>query len=332
MHRILLFLSYAIAARAANPLLTQRQSGTSGGEPGINACLDPENSAPNTKSTTCTPKYVMDTNGDCGPLTWDNSCRAYCQVSVQWSYGTETPFNRTFCQNDDPVCSITSTSTSTVTNSVSFNVGITLGTKRDLEGREDSGPSLGDLTATFNAGATWEYSTSYAQATAVDSERPPLSQKKCGYWTFIPYYVTSCGSITIGEWSTSSSGEVTTGGADVTAGCTNAKTTGDWCQTVPMTDAHGTPLGETIFVAASCCAHWPIGWCRQESVYLIEGVSNNATIYNDYKLSHTNYDMTLPIESTANITCMAGEWPYNEDNGASGDPAGPACAPNDVGI
>ena len=101
---------------------------------------------------------------------------------------------------------------------------------------------------------------------------------------------------------------MTTGGEDVKAGCTNAKTTGDWCQTVPMTDAHGTPLGETIFVAASCCAHWPIGWCRQESVYLIEGVSNNATIYHDYNLAHTNYDMSLPIESTANITCMNGQW------------------------
>ena len=48
MHPLLLFLSYALATRAANPLLTERQSGTSGGEPGINACLDPENSAPNT--------------------------------------------------------------------------------------------------------------------------------------------------------------------------------------------------------------------------------------------------------------------------------------------
>lgn len=48
MHRLLLFLGYALAAQAANPLLTKRQSGTTGGEPGINACLDPENSAPNT--------------------------------------------------------------------------------------------------------------------------------------------------------------------------------------------------------------------------------------------------------------------------------------------
>ena len=60
-------------------------------------------------------------------------------------------------------------------------------------------------------------------------------------------------------------------------------------------------------------------------------MSNNATIYNDYKIAHTNYDMTQPIESYSNITCMAGESPYNEDNGPSGNPAGPACAPNDVG-
>ena len=48
MYQTLLFLSYALAARAANPLLMDRQSGTSGGEPGVNACLNPENSAPNT--------------------------------------------------------------------------------------------------------------------------------------------------------------------------------------------------------------------------------------------------------------------------------------------
>ena len=142
---------------------------------------------------------------------------------------------------------------------------------------------------------------------------------------------SSCGSITIGKWTASSTGEVTTGGQDVTAGCTDTQTTGDWCQTVPMTDSNGTPLGETIFVAASCCAHWPIGWCRQESVYLIEGVSNNATIYHDYMLAHTNWDMSQPIESTPNITCMNAEGPYNEDNGPSGNPPGPACAPNDFG-
>ena len=58
-------------------------------------------------------------------------------------------------------------------------------------------------------------------------------------------------------------------------------------------------------------------------------MSNNATICNDFKIAHTNYDMTHPIESSSNITCMAGGWPYNEDNGPSRNPAGPAYAPND---
>ena len=83
---------------------------------------------------------------------------------------------------------------------------------------------------------------------------------------------------------------------------------------MPMKDERGRPLGETIFVAVSCCGAWPIGWCYQNPIYVIDGVSNNASIYNDYVLSHENYDLSLPIESTANITCLNGERPFNEDN------------------
>ncbi len=97
-----------------------------------------------------------------------------------------------------------------------------------------------------------------------------------------------------------------------------------------MTDTHGTPLAEAVFLAARCCGHWPIGWCRRESVYLVEGVSHNATIYNDYNIARTNHDMTQPIENYSYIACMAGDWPYNEDSGPSGDLSGPACAPKDV--
>ena len=126
---------------------------------------------------------------------------------------------------------------------------------------------------------------------------------------------SSCGSISVGTWTTSSgAGTGYAGGGDSSASCQDIHTTGDWCQTVPMQDEQGMPLGETIFVAASCCGGWPIGWCYQEPIYVVEGVSNNASIYNDYVLSHENYDLSLPIESTANITCLNGERPFNEDN------------------
>lgn len=123
---------------------------------------------------------------------------------------------------------------------------------------------------------------------------------------------SSCGSISIGTWTTSSAGG--TGyadGGDYTASCQNIHTTGNWCQTVPMQDEQGAPMGETIFVAASCCGAWPIGWCYQQPIYIVEGVSNNASIYNDYVLSHENYDLSMPIESTDRILCLNGERPFS---------------------
>lgn len=136
---------------------------------------------------------------------------------------------------------------------------------------------------------------------------------------------SSCGSITTGTWFDGGINVQAPPGTTTQGGCYKTQTTENWCQTVPMQDANGRPLGETFFVALSCCGHWPIGWCYQNSIYLIPGVSNNATIYNDYVISHKDYDMSKEIESYSNITCLAGKWPYNEDNGQSGSSTMPAC-------
>lgn len=146
----------------------------------------------------------MDATRQCGPLTLHNEvcrvsspknprlinhqCRAYCQVSVSWNYGLESQFPDTWCQQQDPVCTLSDTKTTAVTNSETFNVGIQLGT-RSLDSRDD-GPSLPALKATFSAGATWGWSDTYTNATAVASSRPPKTANKCGYWTFVPYMVT----------------------------------------------------------------------------------------------------------------------------------------------
>lgn len=162
--------------------------------------------------TTCTPKNTKSPNGDCGTLTMSNKvinvcarlkifaylcqCSAYCQESLSWNYGTEVPFQNAFCQKDEKVCTITNTATTSVTNSKEFSVGVSVGNKRSLAQRapDAAAPaiplSVADLKTTFNAGASWTYSDTYTNATAVAASRPDMVLAKCGYITFVPYYVT----------------------------------------------------------------------------------------------------------------------------------------------
>lgn len=73
-----------------------------------------------------------------------------------------------------------------MTNEFSFSIGATLGNKK----REDAGPGLDVLKAGFSAGATWGYSDTKTTATANQNTKPKNADGKCGYWTFVPYYVT----------------------------------------------------------------------------------------------------------------------------------------------
>ncbi|KAK3170354.1 hypothetical protein OEA41_009741 [Lepraria neglecta] len=70
------------------------------------------------------------------------------------------------------------------------------------------------------------------------------------------------------------------------AGCDYVKNIGNWCQTVPYVDDNGAPASETLFVATNCNDRWPISFCWQDPVYLLPGISNNATVYSDYVIAH----------------------------------------------
>ena len=96
--------------------------------------------------------------------------------------------------------------------------------------------------------------------------------------------------------------------------CTNITTTDDWCQTVPYLDADGNPEGATVFVARSCEESWPLSFCWQDPIYLLPGVSNNATIYTDFVIAHENGDITQPLESTAVYLCTSQQGIFGEDN------------------
>lgn len=137
----------------------------------------------------------------------------------------------------------------------------------------------------------------------------------------IPWHIiisqSSCGALSTGGPYTSwdpTSGALPPKALGQGESCVNVTTTDNWCQTVTYLDADGNPGGETIFVATSCLGGWPLSFCWQDPIYLLPGVSSNATIYNDYVIAHENYDMTQPVESTSVYLCMSGQRPFNEDN------------------
>ena len=90
------------------------------------------------------------------------------------------------CSKTDSKCATTSSTSVSVENQYSFNIGGTLGKRAD----EDAEPGLDLIKAAFNAGATWSYSQTNTTAVAESSAKPTNAANQCGYWTFIPYYIT----------------------------------------------------------------------------------------------------------------------------------------------
>ena len=127
---------------------------------------------------------------------------------------------------------------------------------------------------------------------------------------------STCGSLTTGEAYSNPPNVQAGPGDQETNGCRNIKTTGNFCQTQPWLDPKsGNPGGLTTFVATSCQDHWNLGFCKQQQEYLLPGVSNNASVYQDYVVSHINEDITQPLLSTTELWCNESQRMFN-----TGDP------------
>ena len=83
---------------------------------------------------------------------------------------------------------------------------------------------------------------------------------------------------------------------------------------MPYVDDNGAPAGETLFVATNCNDRWPIGFCWQDPVYLLPGISNNATVYNDYVIAHEDYNINEPEMASADRLCLDGLPPFDKDD------------------
>ena len=121
-------------------------------------------------------------------------CSQYCEVKLTWFYGKEVPFANAGCSATDDSCAISNSFSASVSNSFTFNVGFSVGNKRELSSRDGNPapekPGLAAIKASFNVGASWQWSDTSTSTTATSNVKPKNADGQCGYWTFVPYYVT----------------------------------------------------------------------------------------------------------------------------------------------
>jgi hypothetical protein len=99
-------------------------------------------------------------------------CAAYCEIRTYYSYGQEEPFDSTRCGKG--ACRLTADHKAEVSKTFSFGAG----------------NGFGEVAKAFNIAASWAWTESKSVATGIVMEKPEKLKEECGYWTFVPYYVT----------------------------------------------------------------------------------------------------------------------------------------------
>ncbi|KAL2060679.1 hypothetical protein VTL71DRAFT_9320 [Oculimacula yallundae] len=163
-------------------------------------------------------------------------CSVYCEVRVTYSYGEEQPYSESQCRASE--CKVAMGTTKTITTTWGIDAS---------------------LVKAFSIGATYSYSTSVAYSLSTE-QTVMLEPGECGYWTFVPVLVESCGTLT-------------TAPVDYGSGSPF-----DTNPTLPALTEDGKGYGIVIFVYTNCDRKAGIDWHhpRQNPIYLVPGVSTAA--------------------------------------------------------
>ena len=132
--------------------------------------------------------FVAKPNSDCpssltSPSSYVSSsaykknCLAYCEQYLYWFLGPEVPFSGATCE---PYTECTFAGQKSLSISNSYSLSGTLTAK----------VPVAELEAAFNLGATYTYSKTSEISQTLTSTRPNETFDDCGYWAFLPYYVT----------------------------------------------------------------------------------------------------------------------------------------------
>lgn len=198
-------------------------------------------------------------------------CSAYVQERITMKYGQEKPYN-VECDIDLP-CKLMVGKSTAKTESVEINMKFEGGLDSD-----GSGPK-----AAFSLGASWSWSETITNTVNAERAWAPNATDKyfteCGYFTFVPYMIESCGTLSVAKTKP--------------VGCENAgyevacmpsqecdksqvQTTKNWCNTNPVPAPEDTGSagvwGRIIFVKKICGENTPMP-NGQNIVYYSPGVS-----------------------------------------------------------
>ncbi|KAI9707071.1 MAG: hypothetical protein M1836_000031 [Candelina mexicana] len=168
---------------------------------------------------------------------YKENCVAYCEQFLYWFFADEVPFRGTTCEPYDS-CEYAGAKGVSITNSFTFNGGVDIG-----------GKSGDVLEAAFNLGASYTYSKTTTTSHTFTSKRPNATLPYCGYWTFLPYYVQSCGFYV----STEKQYYGATIYGNPYSYCDSKNPTVIYlCNNSTITDEEGNAEGVTFFVATHC--------------------------------------------------------------------------------
>ncbi|PQE28506.1 Zinc-finger double domain-containing protein [Rutstroemia sp. NJR-2017a WRK4] len=233
--------------------------------PRDNGACYPENMVIGQDDFNCPKKNTLDSSGHCSKtipnVPGSQGCTAYCEIKLVAGYGQEVPIMDGACQAGT-TCAVSEGQSVTVTNTYTISTNVGLGSGSDVAKL---------LTASFDLGASYSWSKSIGYTTT-ESFTKTLDDKTCGYWTFIPYVLTSCGTLT----STPEGSEVSGFSEPVTSfsTCTkkNYKDTPNWCNPAPYKDANGHAEGKVVFVYTDCKTNGVLK-TGQDPAYEFPGVS-----------------------------------------------------------
>ncbi|KAI9714159.1 MAG: hypothetical protein M1812_006487 [Candelaria pacifica] len=261
--------------------------------PGLRKLLERDSACPNPQSDTervdnynCPKKLKMDAKGNC-PVAPNagangqkiNTCTTYCEVKVSWFYGHEVPYSGTRCAANSP-CTFATARSVAVTNTYEFNIGGANVPKVKREADADAAPGFTKwnkrddgsiIKGAFNFGASFSYSTTVTTTQTLTQPRPTDGPHadKCGYWSFIPYYIASCGSVTSRKIRASD----TTANSAQCSG--NYVTTGNVCNNTPYT-VNGAASGTNIFVYVDCNTNAKLDASLQDPIFNQPGVAGGG--------------------------------------------------------
>ena len=185
------FLSLLAITSAANPKLLQTRQSTC-----INPVSDQElivrhpstfphaaTNSPTQSNSNCPKKPTVDANGNCpvGEYNADSRLRQLLRSPSRIILRARSPLRRE--RNAKPIppaCTFATAQSITVTNTYELNFGFAFG----------GGGDEGGLSTAFNLGASYSYSKAVGTTRTITQPRPSTSLQYCGYWTFLPYYIT----------------------------------------------------------------------------------------------------------------------------------------------